>query len=99
LIDAAVDINLPLLRMHGFSEPLDHFGSFVALGRQGILPDILAARISPAAGLRNRRVRENDRVDDGIVLNAVRTARVEFAEHVAATEAHAGGGAPEGTDS
>lgn len=85
-VDAAVDANLHLLRASGAPAPQDYFQSFVALGTHGIVPRPLADRLAPAAGLRNRLVHEYDRIDDAIVLNAVRLARQEFASYVDALE-------------
>jgi uncharacterized protein YutE (UPF0331/DUF86 family) len=86
LVEAAVDANLHLLRARGTQAPVDYHGSFVELGRAGIMPADLAERLAPAAGLRNRLVHEYDEIDDAIVLGAVRKAREEFVAYVAAVE-------------
>jgi uncharacterized protein YutE (UPF0331/DUF86 family) len=88
LVDAAVDTNLHLLRDVGAAAPPDYHESFIALGREAILSDDLAARLAPAAGLRNRLVHEYDTLDHGIVLQAVSRARRDFAEYVAAVEGY-----------
>lgn len=86
-IEAAVDVNLHLLREAGAATPGDYFSSFVELGRAGIIPTALAADLAPAAGLRNRLVHEYDAIDDALVLAAVRTARASLGTFVAAVEA------------
>lgn len=91
LIEAAVDTNLHILRTTGAATPPDYYESFVAPGREGIIPADLASRLAPAAGLRNRLVHEYDAIDDEIVLDAVTRARRDFAEYVAAVEAYLSG--------
>jgi len=86
LIEAAVDVNTYLLRAADAPTPGDYHSSFMDAGRQGIIPTELAARLAPAAGLRNRLVHEYDRIDDAMVLAAVTEARSHFAAFVAAVE-------------
>jgi uncharacterized protein YutE (UPF0331/DUF86 family) len=87
-VEAAVDANLHLLRAAGAATPGDYYMSFVELGRAGILAGQLAARLAPSAGLRNRLVHEYDDIDDAIVLGAVRDARRDYADYIAALEQH-----------
>ena len=87
-IEAAVDTNLHLLRAIGAATPTDYYESFISLGRAGIIPQELAERLAPAAGLRNRLVHEYDDIDDEIVLKAVSEARQSLREYVAAVERH-----------
>lgn len=86
VVEAAVDINLHLVRAAGGPTPPDYHECFVAMGRAGILPAALAEDLAPAAGLRNRLVHEYDEIDDGIVLGAVRTAQARFGAYVEAVE-------------
>jgi len=87
-IEAAVDTNLHLLRASGAATPTDYYESFISLGRAGIIPQELAERLAPAAGLRNRLVHEYDDIDDAIVLKAVSKARQSVRAYVAAVERH-----------
>lgn len=89
-VEAAVDANLHLLRVAEADTPADYYESFIALGRQEVIPASLAERLAPAAGLRNRLVHEYDEIDDEIVLKAVAQARRDFAEYVAALERYLG---------
>ncbi len=89
-IEAAVDVNLHLVRARGEAAPPDYYESFLAAGRAGLIPDDLARQLAPAAGLRNRLVHEYDLIDDAIVLAAVRDAQQQFAAFVAAIEQHLG---------
>ncbi len=91
LIEAAVDANLHLLRSAGAPTPPDYFQSFLEMGRQGVIPQPLAERLAPSAGLRNRLVHEYDEIDDRIVLEAVREARGEFAAYITAVEQYLSG--------
>jgi uncharacterized protein YutE (UPF0331/DUF86 family) len=85
-IEAAVDVNLHLLRAAGAAAPPDYYESFVAAGRAGLIPEDLARQLAPSAGLRNRLVHEYDVIDDAIVLAAVRAARQQYAAFVTAVE-------------
>lgn len=86
VVEAAVDVNLHLLRVLDGPTPPDYYESFVALGRAGILPHDLAERIAPSAGLRNRLVHEYDEIDAAKVLEAVREARRDFRRYVGSVE-------------
>jgi uncharacterized protein YutE (UPF0331/DUF86 family) len=88
VVEAAVDANLHVLRTLGADLPGDYYTTFLALGRQDVIPEELAARLAPAAGLRNRLVHEYDDIDDGLVLVAVRRSLVDFRAYVAAVEAY-----------
>jgi len=85
-IEAAVDVNLHLLRAAGAPSPTDYYESFVAVGREGIVPSELAGSLAPAAGLRNRLVHEYDELDDRLVLEAVADARRDLARYVGEVE-------------
>ena len=85
-VEAAVDTNLHLLRTTGAAMPTDYYESFISLGQAGIIPQELAERLAPAAGLRNRLVHEYDDIDDKIVLEAVSEARESLREYIAAVE-------------
>jgi uncharacterized protein YutE (UPF0331/DUF86 family) len=90
-VEAAVDVNLHLLRATGHPAPPDYYESFIAVGLAGVIPEDLARQLAPSAGLRNRLVHEYDVIDDAIVLDAVRRARREFAVYVAAIERYVAG--------
>jgi len=85
-VEAAVDVNLHLLRMRGGTGATDYFTSFTELGRQGLIPLELADQLAPSAGMRNRLVHQYDAIDDAVVLQAVGDARRLFAAYVVAVE-------------
>lgn len=87
-VEAAVDVNLHVLRAEGREAPPDYYDRFVQMGRAGVLDGALAAGLAPAAGMRNRLVHEYDEIDDTIVLRAIGEARRLFAAYVAAVERH-----------
>lgn len=89
-IDAAVDINNHLLRSIGQPPAEDYFGSFVQLGRSGLIDPALADSLAPAAGLRNRIVHEYEELNDEVVLEAAKVARGRFSAYIAAVETHLG---------
>ena len=86
VVDAAVDVNLHVLRTLEVELPGDYYTSFIELGRHGVITQELAERLAPAAGLRNRLVHEYDAIDDSIVLEAVRLANHDFGAFVPAIE-------------
>jgi len=85
-VEAAVDVNLHLVRLRGAAVPTDYFTSFTELGRQGVIPAALAEQLAPSAGLRNRLVHQYDEIDDAVVLRAVGEARRLFTAYVEAVE-------------
>ncbi|MGH7570799.1 MAG: type VII toxin-antitoxin system HepT family RNase toxin [Gemmatimonadota bacterium] len=85
-VEAAVDINLHILRDRDAKTPLDYFESFIAVGREKVIPSQLAESLPPSAGLRNRIIHEYENIDDGIILQAVGKAREVFPRYVAAIE-------------
>lgn len=86
VVEAAVDVNLHLLRVHGSPSPPDYYRSFTLLGDAGLIPGELAGALAPSTGLRNRLVHEYDDLDDGIVLDAVAEARRLYPRYVGAIE-------------
>lgn len=92
VIEAAVDVNLHLLRVLGREAATDYYSSFVSLGEAGVLPSDLAAALAPAAGVRNRLVHEYDDIDDAIILEAVGEARALFPKYIRAVEDFIGQG-------
>lgn len=88
VVDAAVDVNLHMLRTLDVELPGDYYTSFIEMGRHGVLTLELAERLVPAAGLRNRLVHEYDDIDDAIVLSAVRVASQDLGEFVTAIDGY-----------
>ena len=88
VIGRMIDINYHLLTETGAAPPRDYFESFVALGREGVLPPEFAARIAACAGLRDRIVHLYDTIDPARVHEALQAALrdvPEYLKHVSAT--------------
>lgn len=82
VVEAAVDVNLHILRVRGAPTPHDYYSSFIGLGEAGEVSRALAEALAPSTGLRNRLVHEYDDIDDAAVLEAVAEARDLFASYV-----------------
>lgn len=78
LIEAAIDANVHILSGLGLGVPEDNYETFIAIGKRKIIPEELAGRLAPAAGLRNRLVHEYDDLDDGKVWEAIGQAQELF---------------------
>ncbi len=86
VVEAAVDVNLHVLRTLDVELPGDYYSSFIELGRHSVITQELAEQLAPAAGLRNRLVHEYDAIDDSMVLDAVRLASRDFKDFVTAVD-------------
>jgi uncharacterized protein YutE (UPF0331/DUF86 family) len=86
IVDAAVDANQHLLREIGQPPAPDYHTSFIAVGRQRIIPEPLAELLAPSAGLRNRLVHEYDAIDDAVVVAAMTAALRDFTLYVGAVD-------------
>jgi uncharacterized protein YutE (UPF0331/DUF86 family) len=82
MIEAAIDINVHMAVGAGHSSPADYYQSFIQAGELGMISPELAEKLAPAAGLRNRLIHEYDKIDSGIVLEAVATTGELFPRYV-----------------
>ncbi len=71
LIEAAIDANVHILSGLELGLPENNYETFVALGKHKLVPNELANRLAPAAGLRNRLVHQYDDLDDRKVWDAI----------------------------
>lgn len=83
LVDLAVGINGHVSTALLGRAPTDYRESFACASEAGILPEDLAERLAPAAGLRNILVHEYTSIDLERVAGAVALARREFGTYVA----------------
>lgn len=83
VIEAAIDVNTHVLVELGQTAPSDYHQSFTELGRRGWLPEDLALRLAPAAGLRNRLVHQYATIDDRKVFDALASALEPFPAYIA----------------
>lgn len=86
LIEAAIDINTHLILQQGYDAPEDYYQSFIKSGEIGLLPQELAQRLAPSAGLRNRLVHRYDDLDNARILEAVETAQTLYPQYIQAVE-------------
>ncbi|MBW2701445.1 MAG: DUF86 domain-containing protein [Deltaproteobacteria bacterium] len=86
IVEAAIDINLHVLASEHSKQPEDYYESFILMGEMGMLPEELAKRLAPAAGLRNRLVHQYDDLDDAIVFDSINESLIvmpKFLEAIA----------------
>ena len=87
LIGRMIDVNYHLLVETGHAPPRDYHQSFVELGVAGILPQDLARRLAPSAGLRNRIVHEYEEIDPSRVYEALQFALRDLPAYIEAVGA------------
>ena len=86
LIEASIDINTHLIVQSGNTVPDDYFTTFIKAGELAIIPQELAEKLAPSAGLRNRLVHEYDVLDHAFVLEAVKMAGDIYPSYMRAIE-------------
>ena len=64
IIEAAVDLAYLVIKNNGFKIPDDDKGAFDILAKEGIITEILAARLKDAKGMRNIISHEYGTVED-----------------------------------
>lgn len=72
-IEASIDACRHLTAARSLRAPLDFADSFTVLGDAGLLGPALVVRLQAMARFRNLLVHGDARVDDGMVLGALRT--------------------------
>lgn len=84
LVETAAEINTYAAARLGSPVPSDYRSSFACAAELGLIPEDLAVRLGPSAGLRNLLVHEYVRADLDIVAGSVGPARRDYAEYVQA---------------
>lgn len=84
LVDLAVSVNTHVVAARTAAAPLTYRESFFAMAQLGLLPQELAGRLAPAAGLRNVLQHEYVSIDLQLVADAVPLARRDFGEYIEA---------------
>lgn len=87
IVTRMIDINYHLITAAGHPPPTDYYASFRQLGALGILEMPFAARLAPAAGLRNRLVHDYDELDQRLLFAALRGALDDVPSYAAAVHA------------
>lgn len=82
LVETAAAVNGHIAASTGRPVPEDYRASFAAAASAGAIPEQLADRLAPSAGLRNRLAHRYDQIDYDIVAAAVPQAHRDFREYV-----------------
>jgi len=86
LIEAAIDINTHIITQTKNMVPDDYYESFIKMGELKIIPRLIAEKLAPSAGLRNRLVHEYDTLEHPVILNAVKRAEELYSEYIKAVD-------------
>lgn len=86
IVEAAVDINGLMAVELGESPPQNYYSSFLKLGEMGVLPEGLANKLAPFAGLRNRLVHEYEDIRDSLVYKNTKIMVGLFPEYLQKVE-------------
>ncbi len=82
IVEAAVDINGLIAVELGESPPQTYYSSFLKLGEMEIVPEVLANKLAPFAGLRNRLVHEYEDIKDNLVYKNTKIIAGLFPEYL-----------------
>ncbi len=82
IVEAAVDINGLIAVELGEAPPQTYYSSFLKLGEMGIVPEALANKLAPFAGLCNRLVHEYEDIRDGLVYKNTKIIIGLFPEYL-----------------
>lgn len=82
IVDAALDINVHLIRELELSSPDDLKSTFIILAEGKIVPFDFAQKISSVVGLRNILVHGYEKVDRGLFVDSFQKNRKDFDEYL-----------------
>jgi len=71
IVDLALDINNIIIKDVDRVPAADYFNSFIELIEIGVLDKEFAYQIAPSTGLRNRLVREYEKIDNNTVYKSI----------------------------
>ena len=84
LVDLSSSINAHVVSTLTGAAPATYRESFQALAEVHVIDDELASRLAPSAGMRNVLTHEYVDIDLTLVAAAAATARLDFADYIAA---------------
>jgi uncharacterized protein YutE (UPF0331/DUF86 family) len=84
IIGRMIDINYHIITEQTLSTPADYHGSFIQLGKLGILNEQETARFVKLAGLRNRLSHEYNGIDETIIFKAVKELVADLPNYIEA---------------
>ena len=82
LVDSAVGINEHIISEENLEVPDDYFGTFIILGKTGVLPYDFAESIAPSVGLRNQIIHQYDKIDVYLMLENIRKNIHQYDEYM-----------------
>jgi uncharacterized protein YutE (UPF0331/DUF86 family) len=82
IVDEAVDVNSHLIAELNLESPREYRGTFIILGKNGIMPAGFAEKISESVGLRNGIVHQYEKIDTGRMLNDIRNNIGDYTEYM-----------------
>lgn len=83
VVEYASDINHHIIESTGQAPPQTYYGTFEEVGKLGIIPGELAARLGSTTGLRNRLVHGYEKVSDDIVYYSLKPLLRNYKRYVA----------------
>lgn len=82
IVDEAIDINSHFIAELNLESPREYRGTFITIGKNGILPVEFAQKISESVGLRNGIVHQYEKIETGRMLNDIRDNISDYVEYV-----------------
>lgn len=83
VVEYASDINRHIIESTRQAPPQTYYGTFEEMGRLGIIPEDLAARLGSTTGLRNRLVHGYEKVSDDIVYYSLKPFLRNYKRYIA----------------
>ena len=81
LVDTCIDINIHIIKEKIGKIPDDLQSTFKELGNSKIIPNILAQKMAPVVGLRNRIVHQYDTLNKSDFINLLKQNMKDFDEY------------------
>jgi len=82
IVDSTLDINTHIIAESSFPAPEDYQSTFIALGKNDVLPMDFALKIAPSVGLRNQIVHKYGKVDLKFMIDQIKNEIGDYAEYL-----------------
>lgn len=82
VVDAAVGINEHVISEENLEVPNDYFGTFLILGKAGIIPMDFAQKIAPSVGLRNQIIHQYEKINVDAMISSIRNNIHQYDEYM-----------------
>ena len=82
VVDAAIGINEHIISEENLEIPNDYFGTFLILGKAGIIPMNFAQKIAPSVGLRNQLIHQYEKIDTDTMLISIRNNINQYEDYM-----------------